>query len=50
MVRARLRAHRDAGVNTVRVQPAGRTVEEQVETLARLMELVKDVSEPTVTL
>jgi F420-dependent oxidoreductase-like protein len=44
MVRARLQAHRDAGVNTVRVQPTGRTVEEQVETLARLMELVREVS------
>ncbi|MGH2608482.1 MAG: F420-dependent methylene-tetrahydromethanopterin reductase, partial [Tepidiformaceae bacterium] len=44
MVRARLEAHRDAGVNTVRVQPAGRTIEEQVETLGRLMDLVKEVS------
>jgi alkanesulfonate monooxygenase SsuD/methylene tetrahydromethanopterin reductase-like flavin-dependent oxidoreductase (luciferase family) len=44
MVRARLKAHRDAGVSTVRVQPTGRTVEEQVETLGRLMELVKEVS------
>ena len=44
MVRARLQAHRDAGVNTVRVQPAGRSVDEQIETLGRLMELVREVA------
>ncbi|HEX6032482.1 MAG TPA: LLM class flavin-dependent oxidoreductase, partial [Tepidiformaceae bacterium] len=44
MVRERLKAHRDAGVNTIRVQPAGRTLEEQVETLGRLMALVREVS------
>ena len=44
MVRARLQAHRDAGVNTVRVQAMGQTIEEQVETLGQLMELVKEVS------
>ena len=44
MVRARLQAHHDAGVDTVRVQPTGHTVEEQVETLGHLMELVREVS------
>jgi alkanesulfonate monooxygenase SsuD/methylene tetrahydromethanopterin reductase-like flavin-dependent oxidoreductase (luciferase family) len=44
MVRARLQAHRDAGVNTIRVQPTGRTMEEQVDTLGRLMELVREVA------
>jgi F420-dependent oxidoreductase-like protein len=47
MVKARLRAHRDAGVTTVRVQPEGRGLAEKVETLGRLMDLVKAVDAET---
>jgi len=43
MVKARIRAHKAAGVNTMRVQPEGKTVTERVETLGRFMELVKEV-------
>jgi F420-dependent oxidoreductase-like protein len=43
-VRDRIRAHRDAGVNVLMVQPAGATLAEQAETLGRLVELVKGVS------
>lgn len=43
MVRARIRAHKAAGVNTMRVQPEGKTLAERVSTLGRFMELVKDV-------
>lgn len=44
MVKARIRAHKAAGVNTMRVQPEGKTVTERVETLGRFMQLVKGVS------
>lgn len=43
MVKARIRAHKAAGVNTMRVQPEGKTVTERVETLGRFMQLVKEV-------
>lgn len=42
MVRDRIRAYRDAGVTTIRVQPEGATLAERVETLGRFMELMKD--------
>jgi F420-dependent oxidoreductase-like protein len=42
MIRARIRAHNAAGVNTMRVQPEGRTLAERIETLGRFMELVRD--------
>jgi F420-dependent oxidoreductase-like protein len=42
-VRARLRAFRDAGVTTLRVQPAGRDLEERLTTLGRVMDLVRDL-------
>src|SRR5256886_10636913 len=41
MVRERLRTHRHAGVNTLRVDPAGATLDARLATLGRLMELVK---------
>jgi len=44
MVRDRIRAHRDAGVNTLRVQPEGRTAAERIETLGRFMALVREVN------
>jgi F420-dependent oxidoreductase-like protein len=43
MVRERLRAHRHAGVNTLQVNPEGQTLDERVTTLARLVELVKEI-------
>jgi F420-dependent oxidoreductase-like protein len=41
MVGARVRAFRDAGVTTLRVQPAGNTMDERLETLGRVMDLVR---------
>jgi F420-dependent oxidoreductase-like protein len=41
MVRARLAVWRDAGVNTVRLYPAGDTVDEKLDTLGRAVELVR---------
>ena len=47
MVAGRIRAHRAAGVTTLRVDPAGDTLAERLETLGRLMRLVGQVnSEP----
>jgi F420-dependent oxidoreductase-like protein len=41
MVRERVAVYRRAGVTTLRVDPAGTTLDERVTTLARLVELVK---------
>jgi F420-dependent oxidoreductase-like protein len=41
MVRDRLRVWRDAGVDTVRLYPAGVTLDERLTTLARAIELVR---------
>jgi F420-dependent oxidoreductase-like protein len=43
MVRARLAVWRDAGVNTVRLYPAGDTLEAKLATLGRGIELVRGV-------
>ncbi|MBA3653474.1 MAG: LLM class F420-dependent oxidoreductase [Actinobacteria bacterium] len=40
MVRARLRVWQDAGVTTIRLYPAGRTVAERLATLARAFDLL----------
>ena len=40
MVRERVRVHREAGITTLRVEPAGETLDERLATLARLMDLV----------
>ncbi len=42
-VRERIRAYRDAGVTTLRVQPAGDDMEQRLETLGRVMDLVRAV-------
>jgi len=42
-VRARLRTFRDAGVTTLRVAPAGSNMAERLETLGRVMDMVKDL-------
>ena len=44
MVRQRIRAYRDAGITTLRVEPAGATLDERIGTLARLMDLVEERS------
>ena len=41
MVRRRLEAYRDAGVTTLRVEPAGDTLDARLGTLGRLLELVR---------
>ena len=46
MVRERLRVWRDAGVNTVRLYPAGPTLDDRLATLGRAIELVRDVDGP----
>jgi F420-dependent oxidoreductase-like protein len=40
-VRRRIQAFRDAGVTTLRVQPAGRSLDERLATLGRVMDLVR---------
>jgi F420-dependent oxidoreductase-like protein len=45
-VRDRLRAHRTAGITTVRAEPAGQTTEERIETLRRFIPLVRELPEP----
>jgi F420-dependent oxidoreductase-like protein len=49
MVTQRLRVYRDAGVTTLHASPEGRTLAERVETLGRLMDLVKRVNSEEVT-
>jgi len=41
MVRGRLELYRDAGVTTLRVEPAGETLDERLATLGRLLALVR---------
>jgi F420-dependent oxidoreductase-like protein len=43
MVRARLAVWRDAGVDTVRLYPAGDTMDDRLRTLARAVELVREI-------
>jgi F420-dependent oxidoreductase-like protein len=43
MVRERLTVWRDAGVDTVRLYPAGETLEARLATMARAIELVREV-------
>ncbi|MFW6093367.1 MAG: LLM class flavin-dependent oxidoreductase [Pseudomonadota bacterium] len=42
-VRERLRRYRDAGVTTLRVDPAGEDMETRLSTLGRVMDLVRDL-------
>ncbi len=44
MVRARLREHQRAGVNTVSVFPTGKTLVERLDTLGQFMDLVREVN------
>jgi F420-dependent oxidoreductase-like protein len=43
MVRDRIRAYRDADVTSLRLQPMGRTPAEKLDTLAHMIDLVRDV-------
>ncbi len=43
-VRARIRAYRDAGVGTLRILPDGRDVTERIDTLGRMLDLVREVA------
>jgi len=42
MVRARIAAYRAAGVTTLRIEPAGRSLDERLRTLARVIALVRE--------
>ena len=44
MVRERIRIHQAAGVNTLRVEPDGNTLDERLANLAWLIELVKQIN------
>ena len=44
MVRQRMRAWRDAGITTLRVCPAGQTLEERLTTLGRAIDIVADLN------
>lgn len=44
MVRDRIRAYRDAGITTLRIEPEGRTLAERLQTLGRALDLVTSVS------
>ena len=43
MVKDRIRAYRDAGVTTIRVEPEGEGFGGRIATLGRFVELVKEV-------
>ncbi len=43
MIRDRIRAYRDAGVTSLRLQPMGRTPTDKLDTLDRMLDLVRDV-------
>ena len=45
MVRARLQAHKQAGVTTISVFQIGQTLAERLNTLGQLMDLVREVNE-----
>jgi F420-dependent oxidoreductase-like protein len=44
MVRDRVRAYRDAGVTTLRVDPRGDTLDDRLDTLGRIVDIVNEVS------
>lgn len=43
MVRERLRVGRDAGVNTVRLYPAGDTLDARLSTWAKAIDVVREI-------
>jgi hypothetical protein len=44
MVRQRIRAWHDAGITTLRVYPAGQTLEERLTTLGRAIDIVEELN------
>ena len=44
-IRERLRIYKDAGVDTLRVQPWGSTLDERLATIGRTMDLIKSIEE-----
>lgn len=46
-IRERIALHRDLGIDTLRVNPAGGGLAEQLDTLGRTVDLVRDVSDET---
>ncbi len=44
MVKDRIRAYRDGGVTTLRVSPAGDTMQARLDTLGRFMDLIREVN------
>ena len=48
MVRSRIRAYRDAGVTDLRLQPMGKTPTDKLDTLAHMLDLVREVNEEPV--
>jgi len=49
MVRRRLAAYRSAGITTLRVDPAGETLDERLAALAEVIELVRDLGRTATT-
>jgi alkanesulfonate monooxygenase SsuD/methylene tetrahydromethanopterin reductase-like flavin-dependent oxidoreductase (luciferase family) len=47
MVAARIRTYRDAGITSLRVAPAGKTMAERLETLGRFVDIFNTVSAET---
>ena len=45
MVRDRIRAYRDAGVTSLRLQPMGATAHDRLDTLGHMLDLVRDVND-----
>jgi F420-dependent oxidoreductase-like protein len=44
MVRDRIRAYRAAGVTSLRLEPMGRTATERLDTLARILDLIREIN------
>lgn len=44
MIRERIKVYRDAGVTTLRLQPAGDSLDQQLETLDQAVSLVKEIA------
>jgi F420-dependent oxidoreductase-like protein len=47
LVKDRIRVYRDSGITTIRVSPAGDTMQQRLDTLGRFIDLVRDVNAET---
>ncbi|MDZ7684973.1 MAG: hypothetical protein U5O39_08145 [Gammaproteobacteria bacterium] len=43
MVKARVQAYKDAGITTLRLAPAGKTLAERLDCLGRTMDIVRSI-------